>query len=193
MDTQHLLDNTVVIITSDHGEAFGEHEFWQHEHTLYGEVLRVPLYVKRARQERGEVSHQRLNGADVYYLAFRELGLEVEDAPHDGAVIAEWYRSAERAASDKRWPVDIDRDLVAWIDGTVKWIVGSKGTVEAYDLATDPQELHNLAVSREQIERAQARAASWWAAHPPLAAQKQPGRELDPSVRERLRNLGYLE
>ncbi len=40
------LENTVIIFTSDHGEAFGEHESWTHGLNLYDEVLSVPLVVR---------------------------------------------------------------------------------------------------------------------------------------------------
>ena len=41
-----LLDNTIVIITSDHGEQFGEHGKCCHMNTLYRAVLEVPLLIR---------------------------------------------------------------------------------------------------------------------------------------------------
>jgi arylsulfatase A-like enzyme len=38
-----LAENTIVLITSDHGEAFGEHHFWGHGHSVYREEIQVPL------------------------------------------------------------------------------------------------------------------------------------------------------
>ena len=38
-----MLGNTIVIVTSDHGEEFVDHGNWAHGHTLYDEVIRVPL------------------------------------------------------------------------------------------------------------------------------------------------------
>lgn len=40
------LDDTIVIFTSDHGEAFGEHGSWTHGLDLYNEVLDIPLIVR---------------------------------------------------------------------------------------------------------------------------------------------------
>jgi arylsulfatase len=40
------LDDTIVIFTSDHGEAFGEHDSWTHGLDLYNEVLSIPLVVR---------------------------------------------------------------------------------------------------------------------------------------------------
>jgi len=63
--------------------------------------------------------------------------------------------------------------------------------VEAYDLAADPHEQHNLAVNPDQIAQAQAYAARWWQAHPGIVTlHRKPG-DIDAETRERMRNLGY--
>jgi arylsulfatase len=41
-----LLDNALVVLTSDHGQMFGEHGKWVHRNSLYEEVLRVPLFLR---------------------------------------------------------------------------------------------------------------------------------------------------
>ncbi len=41
-----LLDNALVVMTSDHGQMFGEHGKWIHRNSLYEEVLRVPLFIR---------------------------------------------------------------------------------------------------------------------------------------------------
>jgi arylsulfatase A-like enzyme len=41
-----LYDRTLIILTSDHGEEFYDHSSWEHSHTLYDELIRVPLIVK---------------------------------------------------------------------------------------------------------------------------------------------------
>jgi arylsulfatase A-like enzyme len=41
-----ILDNTIVVVTSDHGELFGENGLSGHAHNLYLNVLRVPLYIR---------------------------------------------------------------------------------------------------------------------------------------------------
>ena len=41
-----LRDNAVVLITSDHGEEFWEHGGFEHGHTLYDELLRVPMILR---------------------------------------------------------------------------------------------------------------------------------------------------
>jgi arylsulfatase A-like enzyme len=48
-----LLDNTIVIVTADHGEHFGEHDLYNHSNSLYQELLQVPLVIRvPSRQDR---------------------------------------------------------------------------------------------------------------------------------------------
>ncbi len=53
MKSEGLYDNTVVLLTSDHGEEFFEHGGWWHGTTLYDEQIRIPLIVKLPNQEHG--------------------------------------------------------------------------------------------------------------------------------------------
>ena len=53
LDRRGLLDTSIVVLSSDHGEAVGQHEYWFDHGTLYDEVLRVPLIVRLPRGEHG--------------------------------------------------------------------------------------------------------------------------------------------
>jgi arylsulfatase A-like enzyme len=44
--SRHVLDNAVIIVTSDHGQQFGEHGLWLHHNSVYEEALRIPLLVR---------------------------------------------------------------------------------------------------------------------------------------------------
>ncbi|MFO7662229.1 MAG: sulfatase [Chloroflexota bacterium] len=46
LDNEGLLENSIVIVTADHGQMFGEHGKWVHRNSLYEEVLRVPLFIR---------------------------------------------------------------------------------------------------------------------------------------------------
>ena len=50
-------DNTLVVVTSDHGESFGEHGEFYHGKVLYEENIRVPLVVKLPGQQESRVLH----------------------------------------------------------------------------------------------------------------------------------------
>lgn len=48
LDEMNKADNTIVVLTSDHGEEFYDHQAWNHGGSAFNEVLRVPLVIKAA-------------------------------------------------------------------------------------------------------------------------------------------------
>ncbi|MCP4535524.1 MAG: sulfatase [Chloroflexi bacterium] len=46
LENNHLMDNALLVVTSDHGEMFGEHDKWAHGSSIYEEVVRVPLMMR---------------------------------------------------------------------------------------------------------------------------------------------------
>lgn len=184
-------DDTVIVVTSDHGEAFGEHGFWQHGATLYEEVIRVPLYVKPLGQRSSKTVETPISGDRLFGLMLEAVGVSDERAAGaEVPVIAEWFRS-EGFEKNGEWPRDISRDLVAWLEGDRKVIVGSNQEVEMFDLTSDPDELDNLALDDERRARLRAQARDWWQRHPPN--HQAPSRSLPEETERQLRALGYIQ
>jgi arylsulfatase A-like enzyme len=186
------LENTVVIVTSDHGEAFGEHDWWTHAWILYDEVLHVPLYIKPLGAPAAAVDERMIRGVDVFPLAMHLMGFADEPVLSDSGVVGEWYRGETNPgveATAERTGRNLESDLLAWIeDGHLKFIVGSNGEVAAYDLARDPGEQAPLELSDAERHAAVERARAWWEANPP---PEGPEVELDDESLQRLKGLGY--
>ena len=180
-------EDTVVVVTSDHGEALGDHGLPAHNWTLYEEVVHVPLYVKPAGPRTVESRDEPVTGADVFRIALDALGLEPpEMARSDAAVTAEWYLRKGEVEQPER---TLTGDLVSWLEPGRKVIVSSDGRVEAYDLAGDPGELAPLPLSEDEVAAALLRARTWWEENPPpepSGLDPEGGVDLD-----RLRVLGY--
>jgi arylsulfatase A-like enzyme len=193
------LDDTVVVVTSDHGESFGEHGLWKHDWTLYEELVHVPLFVAPVGGRRTAVDPTPISGPGVHDLVLRELGLEdAAGAVAQAAPVSEWYHlpSIPLFADEGLTKESLARDLVAWVDGDEKLIVSSDGAVELYDLARDPDELSSATLAPERIEAERARAARWWEENPPPSDRIQGGLGAEgpgEDRRGRLRKLGYLE
>jgi len=187
-------DHTVVVVTSDHGEALGERGYPEHCWTLYENVVHVPLMVKPAGPRGKPVEDRRVSGAEVHDIALRELGLLGEGA-HTSKLgtdlIAEWYGD-ELTDWIPEWADRVDADLLtdvmAYFDGPRKFIVRSDGTVEAFDIEADPQERSPLPLSDEERAAALARARRFWQDHPPDPHEKI---DLDEEVLEGMQALGY--
>jgi arylsulfatase A-like enzyme len=184
-------EGTALIVTSDHGEAFGEHHFWDHAWTLYDELLRVPLYVKPAGVRTHAVEPRPTSLREVFGIALELTRTPAPSAPRHDVPLAEWYCSTTNPGI-RRWAErvgrDLESDLVSWVEAGVKYIVASGGDVEAYDLGLDPGERHPLELSPERQAEALAKARAWWAAHPPLT---QGAAELDAQTQARMQALGY--
>jgi arylsulfatase A-like enzyme len=187
-------ERTVVIVTSDHGEALGDHGFWMHDWTLYEDVVHVPLYVMRPGAQAG-TDAEPISGADVFRLALDTLGVAAPErepeAEHGRAVFGEWYRVAHKPTAAVLADKDVDRNLLAWMEGPRKLIVSSTGAVEAYDLTRDPREVEPLTLSESELADAREKADNWWRTHPALDTGEVDG--LDPDDLERMRKLGYMD
>ncbi|MBL8694179.1 MAG: sulfatase [Planctomycetes bacterium] len=194
-----LLDKTVWVVTSDHGEEFKEHGSWQHQ-TVFDPVARVPLLV-------------RLPGAlhagsrrDVVFPAI-SLAPTLLDllgiAPPENL---EGYSLASDLAGSRGAPTDaahcVNYHSEAWVGTAVRSprskviapAPGTSGAPEAYDLAADPEEKDPQKIGSEDSKRLMvelARTLTLWEAlrgrfNPP--ANTAP---LDEQALEQLRGLGY--
>jgi arylsulfatase A-like enzyme len=82
--------NTTLVITSDHGEEFGEHGGNYHGHTLFAEVLDVPLLLySPARWPEAQVISERVSSVDLLPTLANLLGGNLE-TPHVGRVRRAW-------------------------------------------------------------------------------------------------------
>ena len=137
-----FFENYVAIITSDHGEEFGEHGGLIHPATLYDEVLRVPLILRGTALPRGKVDARLVSSVDIAptvigvaglripeHMAGRDLLGEV-DHSDEGAVFSQ-YGGFRYAVRTRNWK--LIRNM-------------SPLSLELYDLRTDPKEKRNLAL-----------------------------------------------
>jgi arylsulfatase A-like enzyme len=188
-------DDTLIAITADHGESFGEHDYLSHGAHLYEDNVRVPLIVRRPRESAAgtrvaaPVQNHRLHG-----LVLETAGVEPAgsfpglDAP--GTVVTEVGASD---ANVRLFGPFFDRRLHALYDAPHKLIVSSRGEVELYDLERDPAERADLAVSEAaRTESLRAALERFRAEH--VALYDEDARaDLSPETEEALRALGYLE
>ncbi len=120
---KELDSGTIIVLTSDHGEAFGEHGGWEHGHSMYQELLSVPLVL------RGIEVHPGPAGLIDVPATLAGLG--------QGHDLREPRVAVPYASSN---PLYGDRSLRAVRLRDDKLIQGS-GSIEAYDLGEDPSEL----------------------------------------------------
>lgn len=80
-----LYDNTMIILTSDHGEEFYEHKSWEHNHSLYNETIHVPLIIKFFQSKNRGRRIQRFSRlTDIMPTILDELGIKHSGYYMDG-------------------------------------------------------------------------------------------------------------
>jgi hypothetical protein len=137
-----LLDDTLLVITSDHGEAFGEHDLFLHDASVYDTHLHVPLWIhhpERAAQTIDDVVSTR----DLFGL-LKAVGLR-EDV--DNTLLSAGYRARNPIALAEHfyYPHVPDilprykRNLAAAIAWPDKVVVRGAETIR-YDLSRDREE-----------------------------------------------------
>lgn len=147
-----LYDEALIVVTSDHGEAFFHHKKFGHILTLYDDMTHVPLLIKPPESQHvapGRISTP-VETIDVPATVVSYFGVPLP-ASFQGDDLGPLYRK-EIAALPHPEVVASTGNLVihALRQGDLKLIV--RGAVsELYDLAADPDEQTNLAASRPEV------------------------------------------
>ena len=220
LDAAGLADDTLIAVTSDHGELLGEHELWGHVHSLYDTLLAVPLVLRYpAAIAPGTVNDDPVQGIDLLPTFLSAAGVP-SDAWPDAArgrdlsfawsgddpsgaerpVVAEHFTPSMLPdnASDTMAgaPGELFVRRRAVVVGDTKYVVSSGGAEVAYDLAADPGETVDIATGAPgRVAPVRATLAAWVQTLevPWGDAPEGVGPDVDPQTLQRLRELGYVE
>lgn len=156
-----LYDNSILVISSDHGEAFNEHGYYFHGQTLYNEVIKVPLIVRVP----GWYSRRVTGSVSIVDVAPTLLDLMSVTIPPDFVGVSLTDVMLGRSEPPLR-PVfaellpytSFKEHIKTVIYGTEKYIQNyTLGVEEFYDLAADPGEQTNLRTrERERADKLKA-------------------------------------
>ncbi len=204
-----VLDHTIVVVTSDHGDEFFEHGQKGHSKTLYDEIVRVPLVIRYPpRVTFGRRITEQVRLMDVAPTILGLAGIEGRRAlglwmpmPYQALDLTPWIAGRRLYA-----PLP---ELLAFSESTA--FLGVKRSVrtnqaklirhhqrpertELFDLARDPGERTNLFGSaqarplRRELDASFTRWTKLWRPQPKLAVARRPS----PQHEARLRALGYI-
>jgi arylsulfatase A-like enzyme len=182
-----VLDRTLFVFTSDHGEEFGEHgSVGWHSHTLYDELLRVPLVMRFPRAGfAGTRIDRQVRSLDVAPTLLAAVGI---DAPpsFEGTDLGTLLRGqgVDELVAISRQDRPADRDIESV--RTEEWKLNEG---KLFHLAEDPGELWDITDFAVQQHLAELlRAAVESGARLEAEAVTPTGRTL-----QELRDLGYLQ
>lgn len=158
MDARGVLENTIVVITSDHGELFGEHGLWEHHNSLYRPVIYVPLIIWNPELvPQGVRISTAVSNVSVPVTLLDLLGYS-DQTEFPGPSLAELWRNPDFAA---QWPdpiaemaesswvnpnhLSISGDMTSVISDDWQYIEHEFNGTELYNLNDDPDQSNNLA------------------------------------------------
>jgi arylsulfatase A-like enzyme len=151
LESLGFYDDTLIVVTSDHGEYFGEHQLVEHSKDVYQPALEVPLIVKHPGQTRGELVETPVSLVDVPRMILAGLSrallarhgdrfpYEIGEHP----IIAENYYSRPKDVLHPAFGHRFRRVRTALVEDGYKLIHSSDGGHELYRLEGDPGELND--------------------------------------------------
>jgi len=190
-----VLEDTLFILTSDHGEEFGDHGARGHGHTLYDELVHVPLILSYPKRlPRGKRVNEQVRLIDLMPTVLDVAGLSVEH-PLCGESLLDLIESDGEGGRVAFSEFDDHQSLEAVRVPTRKLILRTAdASVEYYDLADDPAEQSNLAPKSGQNVTAMRKAyVAWRSRVSRLLEDARPAHaQVDADLKARLEALGYV-
>lgn len=209
-----LYERTLIVITSDHGEEFFEHQGWGHAHSLYNEILWVPLIIKPfGRQAPGRKVSQIVSLIDLWPTLLEAVGIKVKRNSADGETLWPLIKDQDQLRrviiSDlgSRLPARAIPMKVGLIFQDYKFIMNEPyqpadlkffefpppplPRLELYDLRHDFGESNNLAEKESQVVRRLLQLLNeHYRQRTSFVSEKA---TQDRRLQEQLRALGYLK
>jgi len=213
-----LYDKTMLIVTSDHGEEFGEHNkaLWynHHGHILYEEMIHVPLLIKLPNGYAGGTRVSAIcETVDVMPTILDVLDIAPPKDEMQGRSLAPLWSTAEGGGKDRvaftestvstrekksvrtrryKYIVTVDKETVAAIGRN--HLPEGPLKAELYDLKLDPWERHNLLARNARAKILSLAAGFERQLRRHLAEQRgeAAATTLGAEALERLKSLGYI-
>jgi arylsulfatase A-like enzyme len=203
LDQMGLRDKTLVVLASDHGEAFGEHGAEGHARDLHAEVTLTPVVMSFPfRLDPGVVVETPTQNVDIWPTIFDLLGLPPME-PSDGRSrlreilgepTPEAAHETDVAFLDRTWGrMNMAADpILALRDGNLRIVYRATEPSRSllYDLSQDPKERRNLLGEHPDSERLQEEAKQEYERS--VAWEGVPTVDVDDMSLKQLRALGYV-
>jgi arylsulfatase A-like enzyme len=198
----NLYDRTLIILTSDHGEEFMDHESWLHGHTLYNELIKVPLIIKYPKStDKGRRVDRIVRSIDIIPTILETVGIDASPFDMDGKSVQRivlgredqnrtYFSDFSRGGSSELRPI-----MVCTNQDFYKFILNRRPSPPKtflFDLAEDVRETKNLENTQPAREREMFQSILEYYENFKEVALKSDKIVLDKALEEKLRALGYI-
>jgi choline-sulfatase len=199
LKSRHLYESSLIVLTADHGEEFYDHGAWLHAHSLFRELIQVPLIIKLPRNEHAGLKIAgQCSSVDILPTVFDLAGLPIWKGVQ-GSSLATIIRSEQ--STWQGWPAfsevklrgvrlkaflkDQKKLLFIELDKKKYWFL--------YDLQKDPGEKNSIFESHpEEAKKIMAEMAQFEKKNTEQRFTAKRTRAPD-ELKENLRELGYIE
>ncbi len=178
LDESSARDRTVVIVTSDHGEAFGEHGMIRHGFEVWEELVRIPLILFIPDVPSRTITARR-SIIDVAPTVLELLNVpwDEADALRGTSLLRDVELSKPEEAKERPVFVDMpegphNKERRAYYDGHHKLVTSQGRVLGLYNLDDDPGEKTDLSKDTELVARMKASMAEFVAGLHPIPAKK---------------------
>jgi len=183
-----LYDASLIIVTSDHGELFGEHGFYNHRGPMYQELMHIPLIIKFPFSTTVGRDKKTIQLTDVFATILSISGLPIPEN-----LSGKPFGNSSSPAVGEHETHETGQQRVLY-EGNYKYLHYERGrAIELYDLDKDPQEQNNLAnIKTDKRRELEHKLNDWLQVHKPrnaLSVKESVSKE----TIDRLRNLGYIQ
>lgn len=194
-----IYDDAMIALTSDHGEEFWDHGAYEHGHSVYDELLRVPLFIKLPGSAvTGRVAEPVSNR--FLMPTFLELaGIKANDRCSSPPSLSSLWQggSGREFGPYTATSVLYYDELYALLVDDLKLIRSPVSLrAELYDLASDPGETRSVAGESDASERLgfllDDLEEGYQAVFECYGAKEEEAPRMSPAAIERLRSLGYI-
>ena len=158
LESLGILDDTIVVLNSDHGETLYDHECWFDHHGIYDNTLKVPLIIRYPRKIPAGIRIGGYNRQKDLVPTLLELAGVRTDLEFEGRSLMELVRGRKKSFESSMYITECTwMRKHGWRTPNWKLIVALepdfhfKPEVELYDLTADPEENHNLADKRPDV------------------------------------------
>ncbi len=201
LKSTNLWTNSIIILTSDHGEEFNDHGNFEHGHTVFDELLHIPLivhfpeqFLRKSGIRSAQTIQSTVRHVDIGPTLCDAVGIQIP-----GSFMGKSFLPLLTRKQASHRPVFSQGNMwgpekFSWRKHPFKLIYAPKAkpVFQLYDIVSDPREKNNLAETdvstRREMESDLLALISYYDTKKTIGESPS----LDRAETERLRSLGYI-